>query len=36
MFTHKFQLFPVSYIFGYLEKIIKYSMHLISKQLNDT
>jgi len=28
MFTHTgFQLFPVSYIFGNLEKTLKYSMH---------
>jgi len=31
MFTHTgFQLFPVSYICGNLEKTIKYSMHRIS------
>jgi len=28
-----FQLFPVSYIFGNLEKTIKYSLHRISKLL---
>jgi len=34
MFTHtELQLFPVSCIFGDLEKTIKYSMHLISKRL---
>jgi len=34
MFTYTgFQLFPVSYIFGNLEKTIKYSMHRISKRL---
>jgi len=37
MFTHTgFQLFPVSYIFGNLEKTIKFSMHRISERLNDT
>jgi len=37
LFTHTGnQLFPVSYIFGNLEKSIKYSMHRISKRLNDT
>jgi len=37
MFTHTgFQLFPISYIFGNLEKTIKYTVHRISKRLNDT
>jgi len=37
MFTNTgFQIFPVSYIFGNLEKTIKYSIHRISKRLNDT
>jgi len=36
MFTHTgFQLFPVAYIFGNLEKTIKYS-NRISKWLNNT
>jgi len=36
LFTHSgFQLFHVSYIFRNLEKSIKYSMHWISKRLND-